>query len=162
MYPIVHHFSNQFKTIFVLLSISLFFEHIYRLMSGSINVTGCWKITIFQTNDTRMHFCHTIARYVLLMTIIMTFVCCVMIFCLHLRNTIHLSSLIVTKELFFFLFQHQFSDTSRVMLRGLTLKSSGLYRCEISAEGPSFASVQAEGRMEVVCKQLYISVSHTQ
>uniref|UniRef100_A0A336LVM0 CSON003659 protein n=1 Tax=Culicoides sonorensis TaxID=179676 RepID=A0A336LVM0_CULSO len=45
---------------------------------------------------------------------------------------------------------HQFSDSSRVMLRGLTLKSSGLYRCEISAEAPSFASVQAEGRMEVV------------
>ncbi|XP_063705983.1 uncharacterized protein LOC134835062 [Culicoides brevitarsis] len=45
---------------------------------------------------------------------------------------------------------HTMSDSSRVMLRALTLKSSGLYRCEISAEAPSFASVQAEGRMEVV------------
>lgn len=47
------------------------------------------------------------------------------------------------------------SDSTRVMLRGLTLKSSGLYRCEISAEAPSFASVQGEGRMEVVCKYFF-------
>ncbi|XP_049532314.1 uncharacterized protein LOC125949382 [Anopheles darlingi] len=42
------------------------------------------------------------------------------------------------------------SDGSKVLLRGLTLKSSGVYRCEISAEAPSFDSVQGEGRMDVI------------
>ncbi|XP_058988318.1 basic-leucine zipper transcription factor A-like [Musca domestica] len=42
------------------------------------------------------------------------------------------------------------SDSSRVLLRGLTINSTGLYRCEISAEAPSFASVQGEGQMDVV------------
>lgn len=37
-------------------------------------------------------------------------------------------------------------------LRGLTVKSSGIYRCEVSAEAPSFDSVQAEGRMTIVRK----------
>lgn len=38
------------------------------------------------------------------------------------------------------------------MLKRLNLKSSGMYRCEVSAEAPSFSSVEDEGRMEVVCK----------
>ncbi|XP_058451629.1 uncharacterized protein LOC131430573 [Malaya genurostris] len=42
------------------------------------------------------------------------------------------------------------SDNTKVLLRALTLKSSGLYRCEISAEAPSFDSVQGEGRMDVI------------
>uniref|UniRef100_A0A182MRR3 Ig-like domain-containing protein n=1 Tax=Anopheles culicifacies TaxID=139723 RepID=A0A182MRR3_9DIPT len=42
------------------------------------------------------------------------------------------------------------SDGTKVFLRGLTLKSSGVYRCEISAEAPSFNSVQGAGRMEVI------------
>ncbi|XP_055606353.1 uncharacterized protein LOC129754364 [Uranotaenia lowii] len=42
------------------------------------------------------------------------------------------------------------SDGSRVFLKGLTLKSSGVYRCEISAEAPNFDSVQGEGRMDVI------------
>ncbi|XP_065218701.1 cell adhesion molecule 2-like isoform X2 [Planococcus citri] len=42
------------------------------------------------------------------------------------------------------------SDSHQVVLRSVTLKSSGLYRCEVSAEGPSFFSVQKEGRLEVV------------
>ncbi|XP_077301166.1 uncharacterized protein LOC143921688 [Arctopsyche grandis] len=42
------------------------------------------------------------------------------------------------------------SDDKRVTLKGVTLKSSGLYRCEVSAEAPSFSSVSGEGRMEVV------------
>uniref|UniRef100_A0A1I8PG55 Ig-like domain-containing protein n=1 Tax=Stomoxys calcitrans TaxID=35570 RepID=A0A1I8PG55_STOCA len=42
------------------------------------------------------------------------------------------------------------SDSSRVLLRGLTINSTGLYRCEISAEAPNFSSVQGEGRMDVV------------
>ncbi|XP_023951944.1 uncharacterized protein LOC112055885 [Bicyclus anynana] len=42
------------------------------------------------------------------------------------------------------------SDKGRVMLHPVTLKSSGLYRCEISAEAPSFASVAGEGKMEVI------------
>lgn len=50
------------------------------------------------------------------------------------------------------LLQLALSDSRKVVLRALTLKSSGLYRCEVSAEAPSFASAQAEARMEVVCK----------
>ncbi|XP_050070511.1 uncharacterized protein LOC126558530 [Anopheles maculipalpis] len=42
------------------------------------------------------------------------------------------------------------SDGTKVLLRGLTLKSSGIYRCEISAEAPNFDSVQGEGRMDVI------------
>ncbi|XP_075160063.1 beaten path IV [Haematobia irritans] len=42
------------------------------------------------------------------------------------------------------------SDSSRVLLRGLSINSTGLYRCEISAEAPNFSSVQGEGRMDVV------------
>lgn len=38
------------------------------------------------------------------------------------------------------------------MLKRLNWKSSGMYRCEVSAEAPSFSSVEDEGRMEVVCK----------
>lgn len=49
-------------------------------------------------------------------------------------------------------FQNEESDSHQVALRGVTLKSSGLYRCEVSAEGPSFFSAQKEGRLEVVCK----------
>lgn len=48
--------------------------------------------------------------------------------------------------------QEELSDASRVLLRGLTLNSTGLYRCEISAEAPNFSSVQGEGRMDIVCK----------
>ncbi|XP_039748901.1 junctional adhesion molecule 2A-like [Pararge aegeria] len=42
------------------------------------------------------------------------------------------------------------SDDRRVMLHPVTLKSSGQYRCEVSAEAPSFASAAGEGKMEVI------------
>ncbi|XP_055676941.1 uncharacterized protein LOC129786132 [Lutzomyia longipalpis] len=45
---------------------------------------------------------------------------------------------------------HKFSDSTRVMLRGITLKSTGDYRCEVSAEAPEFKSIQAEGRLDVI------------
>ncbi|XP_049799213.1 uncharacterized protein LOC126234552 [Schistocerca nitens] len=45
---------------------------------------------------------------------------------------------------------HQRSDDKKVVLHNLNLKSSGDYRCEVSAEAPSFASAQAEGHMDVV------------
>ncbi|XP_030370986.1 uncharacterized protein LOC115621466 [Scaptodrosophila lebanonensis] len=44
----------------------------------------------------------------------------------------------------------ELSDSSRVLLRGLTLNSTGVYRCEVSAEAPNFSSVQGEGRMDIV------------
>ncbi|KAL4708392.1 hypothetical protein ACJJTC_019628 [Scirpophaga incertulas] len=44
----------------------------------------------------------------------------------------------------------QKSDDQRVTLHQVMLKSSGLYRCEVSAEAPSFASAAGEGRMEVI------------
>ncbi|XP_063215614.1 uncharacterized protein LOC134527149 [Bacillus rossius redtenbacheri] len=45
---------------------------------------------------------------------------------------------------------HTLSDDKRVALCSLTLQASGTYRCEVSAEAPSFASAQKEARMEVV------------
>ncbi|KPI97990.1 PREDICTED: uncharacterized protein LOC106125156 [Papilio xuthus] len=42
------------------------------------------------------------------------------------------------------------SDDRRVILHPVTLKSTGQYRCEVSAEAPSFASAAGEGRMEVI------------
>lgn len=51
--------------------------------------------------------------------------------------------------------QHELSNDVKVMLRQLNIKSSGVYRCEISAEAPNFSSVEGEGRMEIVCKFSY-------
>lgn len=51
--------------------------------------------------------------------------------------------------------QHELSNDVKVMLRRLNIKSSGVYRCEISAEAPNFSSVEGEGRMEIVCKFSY-------
>ncbi|XP_026328542.1 uncharacterized protein LOC113236608 [Hyposmocoma kahamanoa] len=44
----------------------------------------------------------------------------------------------------------QKSDDRKVVLHQVTLKTTGLYRCEVSAEAPSFASAAGEGRMEVI------------
>nr|CAI5818842.1 unnamed protein product [Callosobruchus analis] len=44
------------------------------------------------------------------------------------------------------------SDSKKVVLHSVSWKTSGLFRCEVSAEAPSFASAQGEARMEVVCK----------
>lgn len=51
-----------------------------------------------------------------------------------------------------FLFQLSKSDSMKVTLHSVGWKTSGLFRCEVSAEKPSFASAQSEARMEVVCK----------
>jgi hypothetical protein len=48
--------------------------------------------------------------------------------------------------------QHQMSNDKQVALKSVNLKSSGVYRCEVSAERPTFSSAEGEGRMEVVCK----------
>lgn len=45
---------------------------------------------------------------------------------------------------------HQLSDAQKVVIRNVNLKASGLYRCEVSAEAPSFTSVNGEARMEVI------------
>ncbi|PNF43246.1 hypothetical protein B7P43_G14881 [Cryptotermes secundus] len=45
---------------------------------------------------------------------------------------------------------HHQSDGQQVLLKNVNLKASGKYRCEVSAEAPSFTSVHGEGRMEVV------------
>ncbi|XP_045493582.1 uncharacterized protein LOC123692828 [Colias croceus] len=42
------------------------------------------------------------------------------------------------------------SDMKKVLLHQVTLKTTGIYRCEVSAEAPSFASAADEGRMEVI------------
>jgi len=61
-----------------------------------------------------------------------------------------------TKSVFDFFsicnFQMEGSDQKFVTLGPLDLRSTGVYRCEVSAEGPSFASVSGEGRMTVVRK----------
>ncbi|XP_046681223.1 cell adhesion molecule 1-like [Homalodisca vitripennis] len=45
---------------------------------------------------------------------------------------------------------HQMSDDTKVTLKSVSLKTTANYRCEVSAEAPSFASVQGSGRLEVV------------
>ncbi|XP_045463573.1 uncharacterized protein LOC123673159 isoform X2 [Harmonia axyridis] len=42
------------------------------------------------------------------------------------------------------------SDTTKVTLHSVGWRTSGLFRCEVSAEKPSFASAQSESRMDVV------------
>ncbi|XP_022900142.1 uncharacterized protein [Onthophagus taurus] len=42
------------------------------------------------------------------------------------------------------------STRNRVVLRSVNLKTSGMFRCEVSAEAPSFSSAQSEALMEVV------------
>lgn len=44
------------------------------------------------------------------------------------------------------------SNSKTVVLQSVTLNTSGVFRCEVSAEAPSFTSAQSEARMEVVCK----------
>ncbi|XP_023721858.1 uncharacterized protein LOC111872334 [Cryptotermes secundus] len=46
--------------------------------------------------------------------------------------------------------EHQMSNDKQVALKSVNLKSSGTYRCEVSAERPNFSSAGGEGRMEVV------------
>lgn len=59
---------------------------------------------------------------------------------------------VVILKMSFFSFQHQASNSKKVYLKAVTLKSTGLYRCEISAEEPDFKTVAGEGKLEVVCK----------
>ncbi|XP_050293444.1 cell adhesion molecule 1-like [Anthonomus grandis grandis] len=42
------------------------------------------------------------------------------------------------------------SDSKKVVLHSVNWKTSGTYKCEVSAEAPSFASAQSEAKMEVV------------
>lgn len=44
------------------------------------------------------------------------------------------------------------SNESQVLLTGLKLQSSGRYRCEVSAEAPSFQTVSEHGDMVTVGK----------
>lgn len=54
----------------------------------------------------------------------------------------------------YFVSQHEQSNSKKVHLKSVTLKSTGVYRCEISAEEPDFKTVQGEGQLVVVCKFL--------
>lgn len=45
------------------------------------------------------------------------------------------------KTVFFFLFQIDKSNSNEVVLKSLEQSSSGTYRCEVSAEAPSFQTV---------------------
>ena len=74
------------------------------------------------------------------------------------ENSIKFSRQLVIKDInvSLIIFQHAASDSKKVALKTLSLKSTGLYRCEISAEAPSFASIQGEGRLEVVCKYIML------
>lgn len=51
--------------------------------------------------------------------------------------------------MFFLIIQKSLSDWQRVYLSRVSLASTGHYRCEVSAEGPSFSSVSGSGHMEV-------------
>lgn len=49
-----------------------------------------------------------------------------------------------------FLLQHHNSNSQKVILKHVTLDSTGVYKCEVSAEAPSFLSVKGKGYMEVI------------
>lgn len=53
---------------------------------------------------------------------------------------------------FRFRFQLRNSSDSQVMLKRVTLQSSGLYRCEVSGEAPAFNTVSESETMTVVGK----------
>ncbi|XP_050497978.1 uncharacterized protein LOC114337066 isoform X1 [Diabrotica virgifera virgifera] len=42
------------------------------------------------------------------------------------------------------------SDKKKVVLHPVSWRTSGVFRCEVSAEAPSFASAQSEARMEII------------
>ncbi|VVC39183.1 Hypothetical protein CINCED_3A004771 [Cinara cedri] len=42
------------------------------------------------------------------------------------------------------------SDSHQLTLRNISLRTTANYRCEVSAEAPSFASAQDSGRMEII------------
>jgi hypothetical protein len=46
--------------------------------------------------------------------------------------------------------QLQLSDSQKVTVGNINLAATGMYRCEVSAEAPSFTSVNGEGLMEVI------------
>jgi len=50
------------------------------------------------------------------------------------------------------LFQIHNSTDSQVVLNSVNLSSTGRYRCEVSAEAPSFQTVSDHGDMTVVGK----------
>lgn len=76
------------------------------------------------------------------------------LFSIRISNTVVIEFSLNNIFLFVFFVQHESSNNVRVKLKRLTLKSSGLYRCEVSAEAPNFSSAQAESRMEVICKSI--------
>ncbi|XP_014286410.3 uncharacterized protein [Halyomorpha halys] len=45
---------------------------------------------------------------------------------------------------------HTMSDQKQVVLRSVNLKSSGTYKCEVSAEAPTFSSASSEAQMTVL------------
>ncbi|CAH0385629.1 unnamed protein product [Bemisia tabaci] len=44
----------------------------------------------------------------------------------------------------------RYSDSKKVYIKNLPLIASGVYKCEISAEAPTFSSVHGESRMEII------------
>lgn len=50
------------------------------------------------------------------------------------------------------MFQNPRSNSRQVTLKQVTIRSSGVYRCEVSGEAPYFHSAHSEARMEVVCE----------
>lgn len=58
-----------------------------------------------------------------------------------------------------FVFQKYHSNSSHISLLNISLSSSGRYRCEVSAEGPSFQTVTDHGDMLAVgeCATIFLS-----
>lgn len=49
------------------------------------------------------------------------------------------------------------SDSRKVVLQSVNWQTSGVYKCEVSGEAPTFVSAESEARMEVVCKYFFIT-----
>lgn len=53
-------------------------------------------------------------------------------------------------------FQLSNSNDKKVSLKNVSLMMRGIYRCEVSAEAPSFSTVYGEARMEVIGERIKI------
>lgn len=42
-----------------------------------------------------------------------------------------------------------------MVLQSVNWQTSGVYKCEVSGEAPTFVSAESEARMEVVCKYFF-------
>lgn len=58
------------------------------------------------------------------------------------------------------LVQVEKSDNQTVVLRNVSLKASGLFRCEVSTEAPSFLTKSIERKLSIYCEYFAWLIFH--